>query len=465
MKTKATLLSIVLILIGFNSALAFWDHAHMNTAEDAIVFMETKGSNQQRWAADYIKAKSGGRYTGQPAAQLYRGNSASGFGDLAFGGQPGAIGKVRSGATLPDFTQDMWWDDTTVFNWKAPAPVSANYTSYTHFMDLLLVNDNGDQLITNNYNDYSGLGYNHTFGFPSTGIDYTIAVFMNDAWATVDLPGCIDCTDKLTLIPNGNSVQDYKQNGSRTPLGVGVGNKKVPSDNHTNFATNYNCYADLSTTGNCPDRGVVIGSEYQIPNTEGNEGNQFTGDQDWVIFEPTDNAATFYYNEWWLEGGATSYGSNRYTLQSANAANRYYSITHSAIDYMCYVGHFAGDTGVQVHIWVTTGYNHSGYEEWIDDNYGSRVLGGSDTSKNFEDYDLIKAHIRSRANGIDQRIDTIITENGFNTFFVRFRSGYDIMTNTDAATRKRTATYAVNTAIGMLAMIYEKAVIDLRNYR
>ena len=37
---------------------------HQNMPEDSVLYMEFQGTNQQRWAADYLKAKAGGRYTG-----------------------------------------------------------------------------------------------------------------------------------------------------------------------------------------------------------------------------------------------------------------------------------------------------------------------------------------------------------------------------------------------------------------
>jgi len=446
---------IVFTIIGLcilipSNIMAFYDNTHMNSAEDAIIFMETEGSNQQRWAADYLKAKAGGRYSG---AEF---NSK-----MTHGQQNGLIGIARAGATAPDYFQDTFWSDTTGFSWKFSifGAFQNNYTAYSHFMNLLKQNDDGKNIKTSNYNDYDGYSYNASFGasdMSDAGIDYVVASYMNDAQMTIDLPNCKECSDKFTIVPNGNPAMDYKQNGSTTPLGVPRGDKKLGSDD----GTNYNCFSD-SNFNDCPDRGDKYDGIYQIPNTNPGESSSFSSDEDWVIMEPLDNAATFYFNEWFIEGG----NSKNSSLEPQAAKNRYYSITAPDITYLTLAMHYAGDSSVQIHIWNTLGYNHSGYEEWIEDHYGKRSVGSNDTIKNFEDYSLVKAFMKSRANGILNDVDNILTENAFYTYLARFRSGYDIMKNEDDGTRKNAAVYAVNQAIVNIALLYEKAVCDLRKYR
>ncbi|MCP4135456.1 MAG: hypothetical protein GY754_31095 [bacterium] len=433
---------------------AFWDNAHKNSAEDAISYMETEGSNQQRWVVDYLKAKTGGRDSGGTGLNPNNGD----------GTQYGLIGIARAGAVAPDYCQDLFWDDTTSWGWDVSIPGygSTNFSSFTHFMNLLKTNDDGKTLKTNVYNDYDGWSYNGSFGCPGMGIDYAIASYMNNAWMTIDLANCSDCSGKYSFIPDGNPAVDYKQNGSTTVLGSAHSSKKVGSDDKTN----YNCFSDCVTPNNCPDTGSKISgnSVPQIPNT-GTEsfwsGDWSKSNQDWVIFEPLDNAATFYYNEWFLEGGTSRSSS----LDTGAVSGRYYSASSSDINYLTLVMHYAGDANTQHHIWVTSGYNHSDYEEWIDNAYGGRTLGGDNSGKNLEDYSTIKGYINSRSNQVDAGLDDIITENGFLTYLSRYRSGYDTLSNTDGTTRKNTATYAVNHAIATIVMLYEKGVLDLRENR
>jgi hypothetical protein len=426
------------------SLLAFSNNSHKNTAEDAVVYMEMYGTNQQRWAADYLKAKTGGRVTGGNGFNPNNGD----------GTQYGFLNIARAGATAPDYTQDIWWDDTTTWGWNA---VGINFTSWTHFMNLLKTNDEGDTVKYNNYNNFDGCSWNGSFGFPNSGIDWTVASYMNDAWMTIDLANCSDCSDKFTFVPNGNPALDYRQNGSTTPLGNPHGSKAIGSDD----GTNYNCYSDCTWPNDCPDKGSQVGGTYQIPNTNPGGDDNFTSNQDWVIFEPLDNAAMFYYDEWFLEGGA----SRNNHLDTGVVAGRYYSINSSGIQWLTMVMHYAGDSCIQQHIWNTSGYNHSDYETWIEDRYGTRVFGGSDPNKNFENYSNVTAMLRSRSNHDPAAIDSILTENAFITYLLRYRSGYDVLANTDDTTRLNAGSHAVNQAIATIVLLYEKGVMDLRRYR
>jgi hypothetical protein len=437
-------LSIAAAIVAPGSVFAFSDKTHKNTAEDAVVYMEMYGTNQQRWAADYLKAKVGGRVTGGTGFNPNNGD----------GTQYGFINVARAGATAPDYTQDLWWDDTTTWGWNA---VGINFTSWTHFMNLLKTNDDGNTLKYNNYNDFDGYSWNSCFGFPNSGIDWTVASYMNNAWMTIDLANCSDCSDKFTFVPNGNPAVDYRQNGSTNPLGNPHGSKAVGSDN----GTSYNCYSDCTWPNDCPDKGSQLGGLYQIPNTSPGGDDNFTSNQDWVIFEPLDNAAAFYYNEWFLEGGA----SRNSHLDPAKVAGRYYSINSASINWLTMIMHYAGDSCIQHHIWNTSGYNHSDYETWVEDRYGTRTPGGSDANANYENYTTVTAMLRSRSNQDPAAVDRIITENAFMTYLLRYRSGYDVLSNTDDGTRKNAGSHAVNQAIATIVLLYEKGVMDLRRYR
>jgi hypothetical protein len=436
-------LAFIMMLAGA-PLFAFSDKAHKNTAEDAIVYMETTGTNQQRWAADYLKAKAGGRTTGGTGLDPHNGD----------GTQYGLIGIIRAGAVAPDYFQDIWWDDSTTWGWNA---VGINFTSWTHFINLLITNEDGNTLKYNNYNNFDGYSWNGSYAFPNSGIDWTVASYMNNAWMTIDLANCSDCSDKYTLAPNGNPAVDYRQNGSTNPLGSPHGSKAVGSDD----GTNYNCYSDCSWPQDCPDRGDTLGGLYQIPNTYPGDDDNFTSNQDWVIFEPLDNAATFYYNEFFLEGGA----SRNNHLDTASVAGRYYSINSAGINWLTLVMHYAGDSNIMHHVWNTSGYNHSDNETWIEGKYGNRSLGGGDTNTNYENYAMVGSMLRSRSNRGGGAIDRVLTENAFLTYLLRYRAGYDVLTNTDDTTRKNAATQGVNQAIASIIILYEKGVMDLRNYR
>jgi len=425
------------------SALAFADRSHKNSAQDAVIYMETQGTNQQRWAADFLKAKTGGRESGGTGFDPNNGD----------GTQYGFINVARAGATAPDYTQDLWWDDTTTWGWNA---VGINFTSWTHFMNLLKTNDDGNTLKYDNYNDFDGYSWNGCFGFPNSGIDYTVASYMNNAWMTIDLANCTDCTEKFSFVPNGNPAVDYRQNGSTNPLGTPHGTKKVGSDD----GTNYNCYSDC-VFNECPDEGSTLSGLYQIPNTSPGGDDYWTSNQDWVVFEPLDNAAAFYYNEFFLEGGS----SRNNHLDTGAAAGRYYSISSADMKYLAMTMHYAGDSCIQHHIWNTSGYNHSDYETWVEDRYGNRVLGGSDGNANYENYATVTAMLRSRSNGETDAQEDIITENAFLTYLLRYRSGCDVLSNTTEPTRKSAGTHAVNQAIATIVLLYEKGVMDLRRYR
>ena len=422
---------------------AFYGETHQNTAEDAVLYMELHGSNQQRWAADYLKAKSGGRVTGGAGFDPNNGD----------GTQYGFVNVARAGATAPDYSQDVWWDDFTTWGWNS---FGINFTSWTHFINLLKTNNDGKTIKNDNYNDFDGYAYNGSYGFPSVGIDYTVASWMNNAKMTIDLPGCTSCSDKFSFVPGGNPAVDYRQNGSAIPLGNPGGSKRLGADD----GTNYNCFSD-SSMNDCPDRGLKIGGLYQIPNVYPGTSAYFSGDEDWAIFEPMDNAATFYYNEWFLEGGA----SRNSQLDPASVAGRYYSLGSADVAYLALVMHYAGDAAVMQHVWNTSGFNHTDYESWINDRYGARVTGGGDPNKNFENFATVTAMIRSRSNRETGALDHIITEGSFLTYLLGHRSAYDVLSNTDATTRGNAAREAVNGAIASIVILYEKGVMDLRRYR
>lgn len=470
-KTFRSLIIIALSSVFF-PATAFWDKVHKNLPEESFLYMEFQGTNQMRWVTDYLKAKAGGRYTGSCVNVNYT-PDAMAQGDNT---QCGALGIHRVGGVKIDYLQDNFIDHLLFFSWSA---FGNNLTTYTHFINLKFTNSNGDPLITNNYNTIDGYAYNGTYGFEEFGsIDSLIATGFGSAPFSINLPGCTDsaCAE-WTYIANAvqtNPTVDYKQNGSTTPLGNPQGSKQLGTDD----GTNYNCYSDTAVIGACPDLGTKYAGTYQYPNVSpgaarGDIASFFDGNEDWAIWEPAYNAATFYFNECWLEGLA----SRNHSLQNGPIQGRYYTATGDQILYYAVANHYAGDVTQQSHIWVTSGYNHSDYESFADDHYGTRTIGACDDNKNYESrnysgecpaYGNIQAYLSMKQNRYNQppgNVHKIIIEQAFLTYHIRMRAGYDKLTTSDQGVWKNGVTWAVQNAVGEMALINEKAVMDLRKCR
>lgn len=441
---------------------AYTVDVHKNLPEESFLYMEFQGTNQMRWAADYLKAKAGGRYTGTcvninySPAEMSRGDNV----------QCGAIGIHRVGGDKIDFLQDNFIDHLFFFSWNA---FGNNITTYTHFINLKFTDSGGDTLVTNNYNKIDGYAYNGTYGFQEFGsIDSLIATGFGSAPFTINVPGCTDsgCAEWTTAATplQTNPIVDYQQNGSTTPLGSPNGSKQLGTDD----GTNYNCYSDTAVIGMCPDRGSQVGGTFQIPNTDPGAGREFgsffIGNEDWSIWEPAYNAATFYYNEGWLEGLA----SRNHSLQTTPIVGRYYNVTGDQILYYTLAHHYAGDIVQMTHVWVTSGYNHVDYESFADDKYGKRQIGGSDGDKNYENYLNSQAYINGRQNRYNMapgNVDKIIVEQAFYTYHIRGRSGYDKMSTTNQGVWKNLAIWSIQNGTAEMALINEKAVMDLRKCR
>ena len=442
--------------------------------EDAFLFMESRGSIQMRWVADYLKAKAGGRYSGACAI-------LQSLDPKDTEANCGAIGMVRAGGVSPDYHIDNFWDTDIGFNWNVETYgfFRNNFSSMQHFINLTTQNEDGYRVVTNVYNDYDGYGYNAAYGgLQFWSLDNAMSIGLNNSRMTIDLPNCTHsvCAEKWSPYPNANPAIDYKQNGSTTPVGSPSGDSKklAASD-----GSNYNCYSDLALLGNCPDEGTKVnGDEYQIPNTAPGAGDTLYGDQDWVIYEPGDNAATFYYVELFLEGGSARNGQ----LDTSAVVGRYYTLAGGEIYYLGIPNHWSGDNGQQSHIWSTLGFNHGPYEGWVEERYGLNrprskgKCGVPDPNTNFECFKHVEGYLAYRQNrynlDLEQdgqveigRIDYILMEQAFLTYYVRLRAGYDTLTNTSDATRKNAATYGINTVISTIALELEKGVMDLRRCR
>jgi hypothetical protein len=455
--------SMFFIMASLQSAFAFWDKVHKNLPEESFLYMEFQGTNQMRWAADYLKAKGGGRYSGSCVNINYT-PAEMGQGDNT---QCGAIGIHRVGGVKIDYLQDNFIDHLFFFSWSA---FGNNITTYTHFINLKFNNASGDQVVTNNYNSIDGFSYNGTYGFQEFGsIDSLIATGFGSSPFTINIPGCThaNCAEWTTAaaVMQTNPIVDYQQNGSTTPLGSPSTNKQLGTDD----GTNYNCYSDTAVIGACPDKGTEVGGTYQIPNVQpggasGNAISFFTGNEDWVIWEPAYNAATFYFNEAWLEG----LNSRNHSLQTAPIVGRYYNVSGDQILYYALANHYAGDVTQISHIWVTSGYNHSDYESFADDNYGTRTIGGSDGNKNYENYSNSQAYANARQNRYNMAVGNvhkIIIEQAFYTYYIRYRSGYDKMTTSNTGVWKNAVIWAIQNSTAEMALINEKAVMDLRKCR
>ncbi len=462
MKLAAITVAFALIL---GEVYAFGDATHKRLPEDALLYMEMRGSNQQRWTADYLKAKAGGRYAGTcvnvnyPPANMGSDNT-----------QCGAFGILAIGGFKPDYFRDAFWD-ILIYGW-GPPQVSLlegqNYTAWYHFINLMERNVDNNRLITNNYNAFDGYAPNALYSNLELGMDWLLTTLMNNATMTVDLQGCTDsaCVEKSSVATgiDTNPAIDYRQNGSSTPVGPGTGSKKLENQD----GTNYNCFSDTALIGACPDNSAAYDGINQYPNVvPGGAGydpiSLFTGNQDWVVYEPSYNAATFYYNEVWLEG----FSSRNSSLQTGPIVNRYYNVSGPELLYFAAVHHYTGDATQMTHIWPTQSYNHREYEGYVGDNYGERLIGGTDV-KNFEDYEVANAYAnvrQHRYNGPPGDIHKLIIEQAFLTYHIRFRSGYDKMTTSNQAIWRNAGVWAVNNSIAAMALTNEKAVLDLRKCR
>lgn len=454
-----TILLFGLLLVTRLGAYSF--KVHHNFPEEAFLYMEFQGTNQQRWAADFLKAKGGGRYTG---TCVILGGASIGRGDNV---ECGAIGMNRVGGDKPDYVQDVFIDHPILpFNWNV---IGINVTSYTHFINLKTSDASGNQLVTNNYNKIDGYSYNTTYGFQEFGsLDSLIALGLNASQFSINPLGCTD-SNCAEYIPAGDGINenptvDYKQNGSTTPIGSPHGAKQLGSDD----GTNYNCLSDTAVVGNCPDSGSEVGGTFQIPNTNPGGGRDFgsffMSNQDWVIWEPSYNAATFYFNEVWLEGLA----SRNHSLETTPIVGRYYNITGDQILYYALTHHYSGDIVQMTHVWVSTGYNHTDIEGWAEDHYGDRSIGASNGSQNFENYLNSQAYSNSRQNRYNLpvgNVANIIVEQTFYTYHLRFRSGYDKMSTSNTGVWQNVVTWAVQNITAEMALVNEKAVMDLRKCR
>lgn len=466
MKTRRLTIRQVLALLTMALATpapiaAYSFHVHQNMPEDSVLFMEFQGTNQQRWAADYLKAKAGGRYTG---TCVILGGEAAGKPENI---QCGAIGINRVGGDKPDYVQDVFIDHPIMpFNWNV---IGINVTSYTHFINLKKVRHDGKQLVTNNYNIIDGYSYNTTYGFEEFGsLDSLIALGLNSSKFSIDPLGCTHsaCAEYLPVATgvNENPTLDYMQNGSTTPRGAPRGSKRLGEDD----GTNYNCSSDTAIIGNCPDEGAKVDDTYQIPNVIPGGGSDldsfFANNEDWVIWEPSYNAATFYYNEGWLEG----FASRNHSLQTGPIVGRYYTIPGDQILYYTLTHHYTGDIVQMTHVWVSTGYNHTDIEGWAETKYGARQVGGSDPDKNMENYLNTQAYANSRQNRYNYAVGNVhrlIIEQTFYTYLLRFRSGYDKMTTSNQGVWRNVVTWAMQNGHAAMALVNEKAVMDLRKCR
>ena len=133
------LLALALFMVSAGNIAAFTHEVHKNIPEEGFLYMEFQGTNQMRWAADYLKAKAGGRYSGTCVNINYTPSEMS-LGDNV---QCGAIGIERVGGVKPDYFWDAFWDDLLIFNWHVEdfGLYSNNFTSWFHFVNLLKTNE------------------------------------------------------------------------------------------------------------------------------------------------------------------------------------------------------------------------------------------------------------------------------------------------------------------------------------
>lgn len=459
----AVLFAVFIRLMPLN---AFGDATHKNLPEDALLYMEFSGTNQQRWAADYIKAKTAGRYSGTCVNINYH-PGAMGQDNT----QCGAHGIMRVGGVKPDYFRESFWNILSGFGW-GPPQVSLlsgqNFSAWYHFVNLMRQNKDGQDIISSNYNLIDGYAPNALYSNLELGFDWLITTGMNNAQMSVDLNNCTDpaCAERSSVATgiDTNPATDYRQNGSATPVSAGSGSQRLEAQD----GTNYNCFSDTAVIGACPDLGTNYAGFAQFPNVvPGGAGYDpvsfFTGNQDWVIYEPAYNAATFYYNEVWLEGFASRNGS----LQTGPVQGRYYTVSGAEVLHFAVVNHYVADMTQITHVWPTQSYNHLDYESYASDQYGKRNIGDT-TPNNWENYEEARAYSSARQNryhGAPGGIHKLVIEQAFYTYHIRMRSGFDKMTTTSHSVWTNAGTWAINNSIAAIALTNEKAVLDLRKCR
>ena len=562
-KIKQLISFLILLFVTF-SIDAFTRIVHQNIPEDAFLYLENYGTIQQRWVADYLKAKVKGRSSGR-CGEIRFFPTEDPVVKAKFYLQCGMLGVARTGGTAPDFFIDTFWSGFQGFSYhlQDQGLMLNNFSSWSHFINLLEYNQGGFKVVNNVYNDVDGYAYNATWGYTGfPNADWITASVIANSKMTVDLPNCTNsaCNDKFSIYPNANPATDYKQNGSITPIGVPALledntllsdiseeefqillvkypeiKDQIPSKDtylkewnapintsavkHTvkdllavlgkqldnGLLTNYNCFSDdivlpcLTDIGERNGTGYYVrpnnrlrsggeGSALILPGTYIGEATQaswggwdLTADQDWVIYEPADNAATFFYNELFLEGGKSRrkavLDQDNVTLNKENIVGRYYTIvgdndynitpTDSGdIKYLSVVQHWVGDMGQMAHIWSTLGYGHGDFEGFADNTYGLRNTGES-LENNYENYNYIRSALVQRQHRFlpDVPLYKLMMEQAFRTYQLRFRSGYDYFVTKNKSVWKTNATWGVNNAIALGVLVFEKGVMDLRRCR
>jgi len=119
-------------------------------------------------------------------------------------------------------------------------------------------------------------------------------------------------------------------------------------------------------------------------------------------------------------------------------------------------------------VWVSTGYNHTDIEGWAEEQYGKRTVGGTNPGYNMENYVNSQAYSNSRQNRYNLPVGNVhklIVEQAFYTYLIRFRSGYDKMTTSNTGVWRNVVTWAVQNVTAEMALVNEKAVMDLRKCR
>jgi hypothetical protein len=149
---------------------------------------------------------------------------------------------------------------------------------------------------------------------------------------------------------------------------------------------------------------------------------------------------------------------------------RYYTVTGAEMLYFTVVQHWAGDMTQQAHIWSTIGYNHGDYESYADEKYGTRARSVAATlTRITKNYGREPGLCEFMAEAVTTlpvgNINRLLMEQVFRTYHNRLRSGYDILTSSDRAVWTRAGIWAVRNGTAEMAIITEKAVLDLRKCR
>jgi hypothetical protein len=126
---------------------------------------------------------------------------------------------------------------------------------------------------------------------------------------------------------------------------------------------------------------------------------------------------------------------------------RYWNISGNQVLYYALSHHYTGDIVQMTHVWVSTGYNHTDIEGWAEDQYVQahgwrQQMPVTKTWRTTLTRKPIQNARQNRYNLPVGNVHKLIVEQAFNTYLIRFRSGYDKMTTSNTGVWRNVVTWA-----------------------